>query len=202
MKEHLEEIASHVKRKLPVEVKSCELSSVDELVILTEAEHLHSLLIFLRDDVNCLCKILTDICGVDYPEREQRFEVVYNLLSIKNNLRITVKLPANEKEPIPSIVSLFSSALWYEREVWDMYGIKFSKNPDLRRILTDYGFDGHPLRKDFPLTGFVEMRYSEEDKKVIYEPVKLEQAYRSFDNLSPWNGADYDIKNDGEEKIA
>jgi len=129
-----------------------------------------------------------DICGVDWPERPERFDVVYNLLSLKHNQRIRVKVAVREDEPVPSVVGIFPSAGWYEREVWDLYGVPFAGNPDLRRILTDYGFDGHPLRKDFPLTGFVELRYDDEQKRVVYEPVKLTQDFRSFDFLSPWEG--------------
>ncbi|MGH6929341.1 MAG: NADH-quinone oxidoreductase subunit C, partial [Dongiaceae bacterium] len=143
---------------------------------------------FLRDDQRCLFKMLVDICGVDYPEREQRFEVVYNLLSLKHNLRLRVKAPAAEDQPVPSVTGIYSVAGWFEREAWDLYGIYFSGHPDLRRILTDYGFEGHPLRKDFPLTGFVEVRYDIEQKRVIYEPVKLRQEFRTFDFQSPWEG--------------
>ena len=145
-------------------------------------------LIFLRDDVNCQFKQLIDICGVDYPEREQRFDVVYHLLSMTQNLRVRIKVPTAEDAPVPSAVDLFSAAGWWEREAWDLYGIYFAGNPDLRRILTDYGFDGHPLRKDFPLTGYVEVRYDDEQKRVVYEPVKLTQDFRNFDFLSPWEG--------------
>ena len=150
-----------------------------------------------RDDVNCQFKQLMDICGVDYPERPQRFEVVYNLLSLVQNNRVTVKVMLDDNSSIPSVSKVFSSADWWEREIWDLFGIFFSGHPDLRRILTDYGFDGHPLRKDFPLTGFNEVRYSEKEKKVIYEPVKLEQNYRNFDFESPWEGTSYikEIKN-------
>ncbi len=147
----------------------------------------------------CLFRQLIDVAGVDYPEREQRFEVVYQLLNMKHNRRLRVKVQTDEKTPVPSAVGVFSSAGWYEREVWDMYGVHFDGNPDLRRILTDYGFDGHPQRKDFPLTGYVEMRYDEEQKRVVYEPVQLRQAYRSFDFLSPWEGpAEYVLP--GDEK--
>ncbi len=159
-----------------------------EDVILTTRENLLPLLTYLRDDPTCEFTQLSDICGVDYPERKERFEVVYNLLSVTKNKRIRVKVTAAEATPVPSATGLFSSAGWFEREVWDMYGVLFSGNPDLRRILTDYGFDGHPQRKDFPLTGYVEMRYDVEQKRVVYEPVKLRQAYRSFDYLSPWEG--------------
>jgi NADH-quinone oxidoreductase subunit C len=155
----------------------------------------------LRDDPQCLFKMLLDITAVDYPERGQRFEVAYQLLSVKQNQRIRVKVHTDEATPVPSIVSVFSSAGWYERETWDMYGVIFSGNPDLRRILTDYGFDGHPLRKDFPLTGYVELRYDNEKKKVMYGPVKLPQAYRSFDYLSPWEGMTT-VQLPGDEKAA
>jgi NADH-quinone oxidoreductase subunit C len=135
-----------------------------------------------------LFKELVDLCGVDYPERERRFEVVYHLLSLKNNQRIRVKVETDESTPVPSVVELFSTAGWFEREAWDMYGIYFADHPDLRRILTDYGFEGHPLRKDFPLTGHVELRYDDEQKRVVYEPVRLRQDFRTFDFLSPWEG--------------
>jgi len=163
----------------------------DQLILHTDRAHLIPLLTFLRDDEGCQFKQLIDIAGVDYPERPERFEVVYNLLSLTHNQRIRIKVTTDDKTPVPSAVELFSSAGWYEREVWDMYGVLFDGNPDLRRILTDYGFDGHPQRKDFPLTGYVEVRYDEEQKRVVYEPVKLTQAYRSFDYLSPWEGPNY-----------
>ena len=160
----------------------------DQLVAIVETEDIAKLLVFLRDDVNCQFKQLMDICGVDYPERRQRFEVVYNLLSLVHNNRITVKVMIDDKSPVPSVSKIFSSADWWEREIWDLFGIFFSGHPDLRRILTDYGFDGHPLRKDFPLTGYVEVRYDDAQKRVVYEPVKLTQEYRNFDFLSPWEG--------------
>ena len=159
-----------------------------ELILHTDHAHLLALLTYLRDDPACLFKQLIDVAGVDYPSRMPRFEVVYQLLSMKHNTRIRIKLATDDKTPVPSAVPVFSSANWFEREVWDMYGILFSDHPDLRRILTDYGFDGHPQRKDFPLTGYVEVRYDVEQKRVVYEPVKLNQAYRSFDYLSPWEG--------------
>jgi NADH-quinone oxidoreductase subunit C len=132
--------------------------------------------------------MLVDVCGVDYPEREQRFEVVYNLLSLPHNLRIRVKLATDEATPVPSVATVYRTAGWFEREAWDLYGIFFSDHDDLRRLLTDYGFEGHPMRKDFPLTGYVEVRYDEEQKRVVYETVKLTQEFRSFDFLSPWEG--------------
>jgi NADH-quinone oxidoreductase subunit C len=155
-------------------------------------------LTFLRDDANCLYKMLVDLCGVDYPDRDERFEVVYNLLSLKHNRRLRVKVTATEETPVPSITSVYATAGWFEREAWDLYGIFFSDHPDLRRLLTDYGFEGHPMRKDFPLTGYVEVRYDTEQKRVVYEPVKLTQAFRTFDFLSPWEGMTRQLP--GDEK--
>lgn len=172
----------------------------DEQALSVKPDNLLQLLTALRDDPNLLFSQLVDIAGVDYPERPERFEVVYMLLSLKNNKRLKVRVSVDEKTPVPSAVSVFSSAGWYEREAWDMYGILFSDHPDLRRILTDYGFEGHPQRKDFPLTGYVELRYDVEQKRVVYEPVKLNQAYRTFDFLSPWEGTDYVLP--GDEKAA
>ena len=153
---------------------------------------------FLRDDVNCQFTQLVDVCGVDYPEDEERFEVVYNLLSMTLNMRVRVKLRIDEDTPVPSATAVFNSANWWEREAWDLYGIAFTDHPDLRRIMTDYGFEGHPLRKDFPLTGYVEVRYDDEQKRVIYEPVKLTQEFRTFDFLSPWEGMQHVLP--GDEK--
>ncbi|MBF0246854.1 MAG: NADH-quinone oxidoreductase subunit C [Alphaproteobacteria bacterium] len=161
--------------------------SVGELALVVHRDKLVRALTYLRDNVHCQFKQLVDICGVDYPGRVERFEVVYNLLSLTHNTRIRVKV-RTAGEAVPSVVGVFSTAGWFEREVWDMYGVPFDGNPDLRRILTDYGFEGHPLRKDFPLTGFVELRYDDEKKRVVYEPVKMTQEYRSFDFLSPWDG--------------
>ncbi len=160
-----------------------------EQVITAPAEKLVALLTFLRDDADLQFSQLVEIAGVDFLERGQRFEVVYMLLSLRKNARVKVRVVTDEETAIPSVTGVYSSAGWFEREVFDMYGIKFSGHPDLRRILTDYGFEGHPQRKDFPLTGFVELRYDNEQKKVAYEPVKLTQAYRSFDYLSPWEGS-------------
>ena len=161
----------------------------DEAVLRTRPQSLLQVLRFLKDDSQCLFKTLVDLCGVDYPDREQRFEVVYSLLSVKHNLRMRVKISTDEDTPVPSACTLFMAAEWNEREAWDMYGIFFSDHPDLRRLLTDYGFEGHPLRKDFPLTGHVEVRYDDEVKRVVYEPVTLTQDFRTFDFLSPWEGA-------------
>jgi len=159
-----------------------------ELTLETTPDKLLALLAFLRDDPKCLFKQLADVCGVDWPEREKRFDVVYNLLSLKLNQRARVKVATDESTPVPSAAPVFSSANWFERETYDLYGIWFSDHPDLRRILTDYGFEGHPLRKDFPLTGFVELRWDDVQKRVVYEPVKLQQEFRRFDFLSPWEG--------------
>ena len=152
---------------------------------------------FLKDNSQCQFRQLTDIAGVDYPDREKRFEVVYHLLSFKNNLRARVKVFINEDTAIDSLTSVFPCANWFEREAFDMYGIQFNDHPDLRRILTDYGFEGYPLRKDFPLSGNVEVRYNEIEKKIVYEPVKLQQDYRHFDIQSPWEGTTY--RNDEEK---
>ncbi len=161
-----------------------------ELTLRVQTSAIVRVLIFLRDEPNCQFKMLVDLCGVDYPEREQRFEVVYHLLSLKHNQRVRVKVTTDETTPVPSVVEVFGAAQWYERETWDLYGVFFSDHPDLRRLLTDYGFDGHPLRKDFPQTGYVEVRYDDEQKRVVYEPVDLRQDWRSFDFLSPWEGGD------------
>ncbi len=159
-----------------------------ELMLETTSDKVIALLTFLRDDPKCLFKQLIDICGVDWPERSKRFDVVYNLLSLKNNIRVRVKVQTDETTPVPSVEPVYKSAGWFEREAYDLYGIWFSDHPDLRRILTDYGFEGHPMRKDFPLTGFVELRWDDVQKRVVYEPVKLQQEFRRFDFLSPWEG--------------
>lgn len=172
--------------------------SYGELTLETTAKDIVEVARFLRDDPNCRFISIIDICGVDYPDREARFDVVYHFLSPAENARIRVRLRTDEDTPVPSITGVYAGADWFEREAYDMYGILFSQHPDLRRILTDYGFDGYPLRKDFPLTGFVEVRYDEQRKRVIYEPVKLAQEYRNFDYLSPWEGTDYVLP--GDEK--
>ncbi|MDH3702548.1 MAG: NADH-quinone oxidoreductase subunit C [Alphaproteobacteria bacterium] len=159
-----------------------------ELILQVRPDALLRVIKFLRNDANCLFQMLIDICGVDYPEREKRFEIVYNLLSLKQNMRLRIKVSTDEGTPVPSVSSVYPTASWFERECWDMYGVFFGDHPDLRRILTDYGFEGHPLRKDFPLTGYVEVRYDDEQRRVVYEPVKLTQEFRSFDFLSPWEG--------------
>jgi NADH-quinone oxidoreductase subunit C len=160
-----------------------------ELTILAEPSRILEVLTFLRDDPSCQFICFTDICGADYPEREKRFDVVYQLLSPKLNLRVRVKVETDEATPVPSAIPVFPAADWCEREAYDLFGILFDGHPDLRRILTDYGFEGHPLRKDFPMTGFVEVRYDDEEKRVVYEPVRLNQEFRQFDFMSPWEGA-------------
>jgi NADH-quinone oxidoreductase subunit C len=193
----LASLAEHITAGLPGAVMETTVQH-GELCLRVERDALPRVLGFLRDDRQCRFAVLCDICGVDYPGRPLRFEVVYNLLSFVHNLRIRVKVAKDEENSVPSAVGLFSSAGWWEREAWDLFGIYFADNPDLRRILTDYGFDGHPLRKDFPLTGYVEMRYDEEQKRVVYEPVRLPQEFRSFDFLSPWEGMDKNLP--GDEK--
>ena len=163
--------------------------SYGELTLIAEAGRIVDVLKFLRDDPDCQFICFTDISGADYPAREQRFEVIYQLLSPKLNQRVRVKISTDEATPVPTAIPVFPAADWFEREVYDFFGVLFDGHPDLRRILTDYGFDGHPLRKDFPMTGFVEVRYDDEEKRVRYEPVKLNQEFRQFDFLSPWEGA-------------
>ena len=183
----LADMAAHVAEQLGEAVRDVRVVH-GQLQMVARKEKIREVLRFLRDDAHCQFVALTDICGVDYPEREERFKVVYHLLSPYQNARVRVKVPVAEGEAVPSVIEVFPGAEWYEREVWDMYGIFFTDHPDLRRILTDYGFSGHPLRKDFPVTGFVEVRYDEDLKRVIYEPVNLQQAWREFDFLSPWKG--------------
>jgi NADH-quinone oxidoreductase subunit C len=169
-----------------------------EIVIDVARDQIEQVLRTLRDDE--AFQQLMDIAGVDYPDRAERFEVVYCLLSVTRNLRLIVKVSTDEATPVPTVTTLWPNAGWYEREVYDMFGVLFAGNPDLRRILTDYGFQGHPFRKDFPLTGYVELRYSEEDKRVVYEPVRLAQDLRQFDYSSPWEGANYVLPGDEKAK--
>jgi len=199
MTEPLKIIGDIVAQAFPDEVTDTAIAH-GELMIEVRREAVTRALAFLRDDPKCLFEVLVDICGVDYPDRPERFDIVYNLLSIKNNLRIRVKTTAAEDTPVPSATGLFSAAGWFEREAWDLFGIYFADHPDLRRLLTDYGFEGHPLRKDFPLTGYVEVRYDEEQKRVVYEPVKLKQEFRSFDFISPWEGMNHILP--GDEKAS
>ncbi len=193
----LRDLGDYIEAALSEAVIAVDLVG-DELAVTVHRERIVRVLTFLRDDVNCQFKQLMDVCGADYPEREERFEVVYNLLSLTHNQRVRVKLRTDAASPVPTVTGVFSSANWWERETWDMYGVYFRDHPDLRRMLTDYGFEGHPLRKDFPLTGYVEVRYDDLEKRVVYEPVKLTQDFRSFDFLSPWEGIQAQLP--GDEK--
>ena len=170
--EALDELGGYLSSQFGQDLVACEVINGQQIVVVAR-DSVARVLKFLRNDANCQFEVLVDISGVDYPERAQRFEVVYNLLSLKRNLRLRVKVRVDENTPVPSVSGVYPSAGWYERECWDMYGVFFSEHPDLRRMLTDYGFDGHPLRKDFPLTGYVEVRYDDEQRRVVYEPVKL-----------------------------
>lgn len=174
--------------------------ALDELTVRVAAGDIVPFVQFLHDDARLAFINLTDVCGVDWPAREQRFDVVYHLLSPRLNQRIRVKVRTDENSPVPSITGIFPGADWFEREAYDLYGILFTGHPDLRRILTDYGFEGHPMRKDFPLTGFVEVRYDDERKRVVYEPVRLAQEFRDFDFLSPWEGTEYVLPGDEKAK--
>ena len=202
MAEPLQELGEHIVQATAGAVTASNVR-LGELMLECAPDRLIALLTFLRDDPKCLFKQLIDVCGVDWPDREKRFDVVYNLLSLKNNQRIRVKVMTDETTPVPSAATVYSAAGWFERETYDLYGVWFSDHPDLRRILTDYGFEGHPLRKDFPLTGFVELRWDDVQKRVVYEPVKLTQEFRRFDFLSPWEGAHQVLPGDekAQEKV-
>ena len=191
------ELAEEVRAALGDAVRDTVIA-YDELTVLVEGARIVEVVRRLRDDPALRFVSFIDLCGVDYPGRERRFDVVYHLLSPYRNRRVRLKVQADETTPVPSIIAVFPAANWFEREAYDLYGILFSGHPDLRRILTDYGFEGHPLRKDFPLTGFVEVRYDDEQGRVVYEPVKLQQEFRNFDFLSPWEGTDYVLP--GDEK--
>lgn len=199
MSDVLNSLAAHITGKLDAMIVSAEIA-YGELTLYAGAENIVPLLTFLRDDAECRFISIIDVCGADYPSRPQRFDVVYHLLSPTKNTRIRVKIMTDEETPVPSVTGVFPGADWFEREAYDLYGILFSGHPDLRRLLTDYGFDGHPLRKDFPLTGFVEVRYDDEVKRVVYEPVELKQEFRNFDFLSPWEGTDYVLPGDEKAK--
>ncbi|MGV3768920.1 MAG: NADH-quinone oxidoreductase subunit C, partial [Sphingobium phenoxybenzoativorans] len=199
MTEALSELGRYLQEALAGQIEG-QAIAYGELTLLARRDTIMSVTTFLRDDARCRFVSFVDLCGADYPEREERFDVVYHLLSPTRNLRIRVKVTTSEMAPVPSITSIFPGADWFEREAYDLYGILFTGHPDLRRLLTDYGFDGHPLRKDFPLTGFVEVRYDEERKRVVYEPVRLLQEFRSFDYLSPWEGTDYVLPGDEKAK--
>jgi len=195
MSEALNNLEKIIHSGLTVAIKKLE-NNFGQLYIYINAEDIISTILFLKTNDKCKFKQLIDITAVDYPSKQKRFKIVYLLLSHENNLRVVIKTNIDEKEKVPSLTKIFPSANWMEREIFDMYGISFNEHPDLRRILTDYGFEGYPLRKDFPLTGHTEVRYSESKKKVIYETVKLDQEYREFDSQSPWEGTKYVQKND------
>ena len=199
MSEALNELAGYIGLKQPEAVVSATVA-FGELTLVANLANLEALVEFLRDDASCRFSTLVDITAIDHPERAQRFDVVYHFLSMYRNHRIRVKVAVREEEMVPSLVDIHPSANWFEREVFDMFGILFSGHPDLRRILTDYGFRGYPLRKDFPTTGYTEVRYDEALKRVVYEPVKLVQEYRQFDFMSPWEGAEYILP--GDQKAA
>lgn len=199
MAQTLEELGNHVRTALPGAVRGQQIA-LDQLTLEADPGEIVNVLRFLRDDPVCEFAVLIDICGVDWPQRAERFDVVYNLLSLTKNRRIRVKVLIDENTAVPSAVGLFPAANWFEREAFDMFGIAFSDHPDLRRLLTDYGFSGYPMRKDFPLTGYSEVRYDEELKRVVYQPVDLVQEFRDFDFMSPWEGARYVLP--GDEKAS
>jgi NADH-quinone oxidoreductase subunit C len=199
MNAELEALGDYIASSLG-EAVTGKVVAYNELTMVVRFEDIVRVVSFLRDDPECLFVSFIDICGADYPGREKRFDVVYHFLSPRHNRRIRLKVETDETTPVPSIISLFPAANWYERETYDLYGVLFSGHPDLRRILTDYGFEGFPLRKDFPLTGFVEVRYDDAQGRVVYEPVKLPQELRNFDFLSPWEGTDYVLPGDEKAK--
>ncbi|OLP55862.1 NADH-quinone oxidoreductase subunit C [Rhizobium rhizosphaerae] len=199
MIEALNDLAGTIREALGERVLSAGIAFGD-LTVVTTRDAVISVLTFLRDDPRCRFVNLIDVCGVDWPQRAERFDVVYHLLSPTKNLRIRVKVATGEDQPVPSSTAVYPGADWFEREAYDLYGILFTGHPDLRRILTDYGFEGYPLRKDFPMTGYVEVRYDDEAKRVVYEPVVLRQEFRNFDFLSPWEGTDYVLPGDEKAK--
>jgi NADH-quinone oxidoreductase subunit C len=195
----LAQLGQHIAERLGPAVTG-QAISYGELTIAVERSAIVQAITFLRDDPACRFICFIDLCGADYPSRERRFDVVYHLLAPHLNQRVRIKVETDEAMPVASIIDVFPAANWYEREAYDLYGILFTGHPDLRRILTDYGFEGHPLRKDFPMTGFVEVRYDDTEGRVVYEPVKLQQEFRSFDFLSPWEGTDYVLPGDEKAK--
>jgi len=199
MSEALNDLAAYLAEKLDGKIGET-LLAYGELTVTVEPADIVEVAGFLRNDVQCQFVSIIDICGVDYPTRGKRFDVVYHLLSPRQNLRIRLRVRTDEETLVPSLTGVYPGADWFEREAYDMYGILFSGHPDLRRLLTDYGFEGYPLRKDFPLTGFVEVRYDDEVKRVVYEPVSLRQEFRNFDFLSPWEGTDYVLPGDEKAK--
>jgi NADH-quinone oxidoreductase subunit C len=199
MDETLKDLAEYIVAQRGASVVEWHIT-FGELTVVVALNDIVPFTRFLRDDARLAFVNFTDICGVDWPSREKRFDVVYHLLSPRQNVRIRLKVMTDEATPVPSITVVYPGADWFEREAYDFYGIRFTGHPDLRRILTDYGFEGHPLRKDFPLTGFVEVRYDDERKRVVYEPVKLAQQFRDFDFLSPWEGTEYALPGDEKGK--
>lgn len=199
MSEKLRELAAHLETTRPDCVVTSGVAH-DELTVTVTLASLVSFCEFLRTDQSCRFSTLVDITAVDFPERERRFDVVYHFLSMYENQRLRVRVEVRTEDMVPSLISVYPAANWFEREIFDMFGLLFAGHPDLRRILTDYGFRGHPLRKDFPTTGYTEVRYDERQKRVVYEPVKLVQEYRQFDFMSPWEGAEYILPGDEKEK--
>ena len=199
MDDTLRELGETIAAALPGAVTGHQVAFGD-LAVTARAAEIVRVITFLRDDPRCQFWCFIDVTAVDWPSRENRFDVVYHLLSPKRNQRVRVKVETDEVTPVPSIIEVFPGANWYERETYDLYGVLFSGHPDMRRILTDYGFEGHPLRKDFPLTGFVEVRWDDELKGVVYDPVRLAQEFRNFDFLSPWEGTDYVLPGDEKAK--
>jgi NADH-quinone oxidoreductase subunit C len=197
--EALNDLAAYIGEKLDAQVQGAAVA-YGELTLEVDTGDIIDVLTFLKNDVQCQFISFIDLSGADYPSRARRFDVVYHLLSPRQNQRIRVRVMTDEDTPVPSATSVFPGADWFEREAYDLYGILFTGHPDLRRLLTDYGFEGHPLRKDFPLTGFVEVRYDDEMKRVVYEPVELKQEFRNFDFLSPWEGTDYVLPGDEKAK--
>jgi NADH-quinone oxidoreductase subunit C len=198
MTSELIELGKYIQSSVVEDIKADSHVLNDMLVLNVDAENIVAFLTFLRDDARCQFKQLIDVTAVDYPENEKRFQIVYNLLSLRYNNRVMVKVNVAINDLVPTVTGVFNCANWYEREVWDMYGVYFAEHPDLRRILSDYGFNGHPQRKDFPLSGYVQVKYDEERKRVVYEPVKLDQEFRTFDFASPWEGTEYILP--GDEK--
>jgi NADH-quinone oxidoreductase subunit C len=196
---NLEETGAMISAALPGAVTGHSVA-FNELTIAANAADIVKVMTFLRDDPRCVFISIIDVTATDWPAREKRFDVVYHLLSPVHNLRVRIKIETDETTPVASIINVYPGADWFEREAYDLYGVLFTGHPDMRRLLTDYGFDGHPLRKDFPLTGYVEVRYDDEQKRVVYEPVRLNQEFRTFDFLSPWEGTDYVLPGDEKAK--
>jgi NADH-quinone oxidoreductase subunit C len=199
MDERLHELGGAIVSALGGAVSGFQVA-FGELTVAGDAKRIVEIVTFLRDDPRCQFMCFIDITAIDWPSRAKRFDVVYHLLSPTENQRVRVKVETDETTPVPSIISVFPGADWFERETYDLYGVLFTGHPDMRRILTDYGFEGHPLRKDFPLTGFVEVRYDDEAKRVVYDPVRLAQEFRNFDFLSPWEGTEYKLPGDEKAK--